>query len=470
MAPNVRSMSGAVPVPRSTRRFDRLSCARPQGDYSPIRVDRGEGHSTVSPGHAGVHEDGSGAAAMGCVERRSRPRALDGGRRGGGDAARAGRLARRGARRTSCGCCRTRWSSTPAARRTAWRSSSPPTRTAPSPRRPRSCATCAPGSPTPSAASACAPRSPARIRWSAPRTSRSRPAPATSTCTRRCASWPGASRPSPCTCTSPCRTPSSPSARCNGMRAHIPVLLALAANSPFTRGRDTGLASARTPVFQAFPRTGIPREFATYAEYAEAVDVADPLRRDPGADVHLVGRAPAAQARHARGARDGRADPHPRHRRAGRARPVPGPDRGAAGHGRAGAHARARGARREPLPRRARRHQRPAARSAARPLRARLGPPGDAGGRLLAARAGARLRARAEAAGPPRRRSGRGPPAGDRDRAGGHRRPGAHPRRPSSRRRGRSCAPRRLNRSVDCESVLFRHPVRWRAGRPSPDS
>jgi carboxylate-amine ligase len=59
----------------------------------------------------------------------------------------------------------------------------------------------------------------------------------------------------------------------NGMRAHIPVLLALAANSPFTRGRDSGLASARTPVFQAFPRTGIPREFASYADYAEAVDV-----------------------------------------------------------------------------------------------------------------------------------------------------------------------------------------------------
>ncbi|WP_270043763.1 carboxylate-amine ligase [Solirubrobacter ginsenosidimutans] len=59
----------------------------------------------------------------------------------------------------------------------------------------------------------------------------------------------------------------------NGIRAHIPVLLALAANSPFTRGRDSGLASARTPVFQAFPRTGIPREFATYSEYAEAVDV-----------------------------------------------------------------------------------------------------------------------------------------------------------------------------------------------------
>jgi carboxylate-amine ligase len=59
----------------------------------------------------------------------------------------------------------------------------------------------------------------------------------------------------------------------NGIRAHIPVLLALSANSPFTRGRDSGLASARTPVFQAFPRTGIPREFGSYAEYVEAIDI-----------------------------------------------------------------------------------------------------------------------------------------------------------------------------------------------------
>ncbi|MBE2317544.1 YbdK family carboxylate-amine ligase [Solirubrobacter sp. CPCC 204708] len=59
----------------------------------------------------------------------------------------------------------------------------------------------------------------------------------------------------------------------NGMRAHIPVLLALSANSPFTRGLDSGLASARTPVFQAFPRTGIPREFADYRDYVESIDV-----------------------------------------------------------------------------------------------------------------------------------------------------------------------------------------------------
>ena len=51
------------------------------------------------------------------------------------------------------------------------------------------------------------------------------------------------------------------------------MLLALSANSPFWQGRDTGLASARTPVFSTFPRTGIPRPFASYAEYVEAIDV-----------------------------------------------------------------------------------------------------------------------------------------------------------------------------------------------------
>lgn len=59
----------------------------------------------------------------------------------------------------------------------------------------------------------------------------------------------------------------------NRLRVEIPLLLALSVNSPFWQGRDTGLASARTPLFQAFPRVGIPRAFADYAEYVEAVDV-----------------------------------------------------------------------------------------------------------------------------------------------------------------------------------------------------
>ncbi len=59
----------------------------------------------------------------------------------------------------------------------------------------------------------------------------------------------------------------------NALRGHLPMLLALSANSPFWQGRDTGLASARTPLFQAFPRVGIPRAFDDYADYANTVDL-----------------------------------------------------------------------------------------------------------------------------------------------------------------------------------------------------
>ena len=57
------------------------------------------------------------------------------------------------------------------------------------------------------------------------------------------------------------------------MRVHLPLLLALSANSPFWQGRDSGLASARTPLFQAFPRVGVPRAFGDYGAYAETVDL-----------------------------------------------------------------------------------------------------------------------------------------------------------------------------------------------------
>ena len=67
--------------------------------------------------------------------------------------------------------------------------------------------------------------------------------------------------------------PSAAIAAANQLRAHLPLLLALSANSPFWQGRDTGLASARTPLFQAFPRVGVPRAFSSYAEWAETVDL-----------------------------------------------------------------------------------------------------------------------------------------------------------------------------------------------------
>lgn len=57
------------------------------------------------------------------------------------------------------------------------------------------------------------------------------------------------------------------------IRGHLPLILALSANSPYWRGRDSGMASMRTPLFQAFPRVGVPRAFGTYGAYVETVDL-----------------------------------------------------------------------------------------------------------------------------------------------------------------------------------------------------
>jgi carboxylate-amine ligase len=58
----------------------------------------------------------------------------------------------------------------------------------------------------------------------------------------------------------------------NALRAHLPLLQALTANSPFWHGRDSGLASARAQVFRAFPRAEIPPAFSSFDEYAETVE------------------------------------------------------------------------------------------------------------------------------------------------------------------------------------------------------
>jgi carboxylate-amine ligase len=58
----------------------------------------------------------------------------------------------------------------------------------------------------------------------------------------------------------------------NQLRAHLPMFLALSANSPFWQGRATGLASTRTSVFGAFPRTGVPRRFTSYSDWVHTVD------------------------------------------------------------------------------------------------------------------------------------------------------------------------------------------------------
>ena len=58
----------------------------------------------------------------------------------------------------------------------------------------------------------------------------------------------------------------------NGMRVHVPILLALSANSPYWRSDATGLASTRVPIFRQFPRIGIPPYYADWADYERRIE------------------------------------------------------------------------------------------------------------------------------------------------------------------------------------------------------
>lgn len=53
----------------------------------------------------------------------------------------------------------------------------------------------------------------------------------------------------------------------------LPHLLALSGSSPFWAGRNTGLKSYRPSVFGAAPRTGLPEQFSSWAEYERHVNV-----------------------------------------------------------------------------------------------------------------------------------------------------------------------------------------------------
>jgi carboxylate-amine ligase len=55
-------------------------------------------------------------------------------------------------------------------------------------------------------------------------------------------------------------------------RYFLPHLLALSSSSPFWLGRDTGLKSYRTIVFENLPRTGPPPAFQSWSEYQRFID------------------------------------------------------------------------------------------------------------------------------------------------------------------------------------------------------
>lgn len=54
---------------------------------------------------------------------------------------------------------------------------------------------------------------------------------------------------------------------CDRMLRHLPLLLALSANSPFWEGRCTGLHSNRSKIMEGLPTAGLPHQMRNWSEY-----------------------------------------------------------------------------------------------------------------------------------------------------------------------------------------------------------
>jgi carboxylate-amine ligase len=59
----------------------------------------------------------------------------------------------------------------------------------------------------------------------------------------------------------------------NSIRYFLPHIMALATNSPFWLGLNTGYKGYRAKVFENFPRTGIPDAFQSYSEFENYVNL-----------------------------------------------------------------------------------------------------------------------------------------------------------------------------------------------------
>ena len=59
----------------------------------------------------------------------------------------------------------------------------------------------------------------------------------------------------------------------NQVTYFLPHILMLSTSSPFWQGQETGLMSYRLSVFDELPRTGLPSEFSSWADYHRHVDV-----------------------------------------------------------------------------------------------------------------------------------------------------------------------------------------------------
>ncbi|HBX09778.1 MULTISPECIES: glutamate--cysteine ligase [Candidatus Neomicrothrix] len=58
----------------------------------------------------------------------------------------------------------------------------------------------------------------------------------------------------------------------NSLTTYLPVFLALSASSPFWHGYDTGLASARTKIFEGLPTAGLPPRLTSWVDFEAFLD------------------------------------------------------------------------------------------------------------------------------------------------------------------------------------------------------
>jgi carboxylate-amine ligase len=58
----------------------------------------------------------------------------------------------------------------------------------------------------------------------------------------------------------------------NALAAYIPHFLALSASSPYWMGRDTGLASCRSKVFEGLPTAGLPYQLSGWEEFEQFME------------------------------------------------------------------------------------------------------------------------------------------------------------------------------------------------------
>ena len=88
----------------------------------------------------------------------------------------------------------------------------------------------------------------------------------------------------------------------NQVTYFLPHLLALSTSSPFWEGFDTGLKAFRPTIFGNLPRSGLPEQFESFADWSEMLELlaeTGTLRRP---DQDLVGHSPQRQASDARDA------------------------------------------------------------------------------------------------------------------------------------------------------------------------